>query len=214
MKWTTKEIELILSLIKVGKTYKEISIIVNRSETSIRSKLFNLGEKWTDYFSRTKSHICQQCGEEFTELNHIERKFCSKSCSTIFNNSKRGYKLKEVKQCLNCKKETKNKYCCNKCQGEYERKLIFEKIQNGDTTLYEKNYKNYLIHKYGEKCMKCGWSERHPITDKVPIQLEHKDGNSENNNLDNLELLCPNCHSLTETFGALNKGNGRKNRKR
>ena len=44
--------------------------------------------------------------------------------------------------------------------------------------------------------------------------MEHIDGNSENNNIENLELLCPNCHSLTPTFGALNKGKGRKNRKR
>ena len=62
--------------------------------------------------------------------------------------------------------------------------------------------------------MKCGWSERNPITKKVPIQMEHIDGNSENNSIENLELLCPNCHSLTPTFGALNKGRGRKNRKR
>ena len=39
--------------------------------------------------------------------------------------------------------------------------------------------------------------------------LEHIDGNSENNSLDNLKLLCPNCHSLTPTYKNLNKGNGR-----
>ena len=89
---------------------------------------------------------------------------------------------------------------------------IFEKIENGDTSLYERNYKKYLINKYGEKCMECGWCERNKKTGKIPIQLEHIDGHSENNRLDNLKLLCPNCHSLTETFGALNKGNGRKNR--
>jgi hypothetical protein len=43
--------------------------------------------------------------------------------------------------------------------------------------------------------------------------LEHKDGNSENHNLNNLELLCPNHHSLTPTYGALNKGNGRTKRR-
>ena len=38
------------------------------------------------------------------------------------------------------------------------------------------------------------------------------DGHSENNSLPNLKLLCPNCHSLTPTYGFLNKGNGRKKR--
>jgi 5-methylcytosine-specific restriction endonuclease McrA len=61
--------------------------------------------------------------------------------------------------------------------------------------------------------MDCGWCEINPITNKVPIQLEHIDGNSENNSLDNLKILCPNCHSLTPTFGALNKGNGRELRR-
>jgi 5-methylcytosine-specific restriction endonuclease McrA len=61
--------------------------------------------------------------------------------------------------------------------------------------------------------MKCGWKERHNLTGNVPIQLEHKDGDSNNNKIDNLELLCPNCHSLTDTFGYLNKGRGRNERK-
>jgi 5-methylcytosine-specific restriction endonuclease McrA len=61
--------------------------------------------------------------------------------------------------------------------------------------------------------MKCGWSEINPKSGKVPIQLNHINGNSEDNKLSNLELLCPNCHSLTPTFGMLNKGNGRKKRR-
>jgi hypothetical protein len=119
------------------------------------------------------------------------------------------------KECLNCgsKIPNRNVYCNNNCQGEHKRKLIFENIENGDTSLYINNYRNYLIFKYGEKCMECGWDKRNPITNNVPIQLEHIDGNSDNNSLDNLKLLCPNCHSLTPTFGALNKGNGRKLRR-
>lgn len=61
--------------------------------------------------------------------------------------------------------------------------------------------------------MECGWRERNKITGNVPIQLEHVDGNSNNHSLNNLKLLCPNCHSLTPTFGNLNNGNGRMKRK-
>jgi len=55
-----------------------------------------------------------------------------------------------------------------------------------------------------EKCECCGLSEWR----NAPIahQLHHKDGNRNNNRLDNLELLCPNCHSQTETFTGRNKG--------
>ena len=49
--------------------------------------------------------------------------------------------------------------------------------------------------------MDCGWCEKNKKTGNIPIQLEHIDGHSENNSLDNLKLLCPNCHSLTPTYG-------------
>jgi hypothetical protein len=121
---------------------------------------------------------------------------------------------KKEKRCLNCGSliPNRNVYCNNKCQGEYSTKITFTKIENGDTSFSTDTYKKYLINKFGNKCMKCGWNEINPTTGLVPIQLEHKDGNSENNNLDNLELLCPNHHSLTPTYGALNKGNGRTKR--
>jgi len=54
---------------------------------------------------------------------------------------------------------------------------------------------------------------RNTTTGIIPVQLEHKDGNSDNNHLSNLEILCASCHSLTPTFGALNKGNGRAQRR-
>jgi 5-methylcytosine-specific restriction endonuclease McrA len=62
--------------------------------------------------------------------------------------------------------------------------------------------------------MECGWNKMNSYTGKIPIQLEHIDGNSENNELSNLKLLCPNCHTLTPTWGGANKGNGRKNRRK
>lgn len=34
----------------------------------------------------------------------------------------------------------------------------------------------------------------------VPLELHHVDGNSNNNSLDNLQLLCPNCHALTKNY--------------
>jgi predicted HNH restriction endonuclease len=124
-----------------------------------------------------------------------------------------------MKICPNCEKivtKRNNKYCDAKCQVEFVNRIVYENIENGYTTLYlnHKTFKRHLIIKYGEKCMECDWDKINPLTGKVPIQLEHTDGNSDNNSLDNLKLLCPNCHSLTPTYGALNKGFGRKNRKR
>ena len=50
-------------------------------------------------------------------------------------------------------------------------------------------------------CCKLDTSMDQPI----PLELDHIDGNHQNNALDNLRLLCPNCHSLTPTFRGKNK---------
>jgi len=72
--------------------------------------------------------------------------------------------------------------------------------------------RRYLVWKIGEKCSHCGWCERHPKTGRVPVEVEHIDGNWKNNAAENLTLLCPNCHSLTPTFRGLNRGRGREKR--
>src|SRR5579862_6565739 len=53
---------------------------------------------------------------------------------------------------------------------------------------------------------------RNPTTGRVPIEVEHIDGDWQNNHLSNLTLLCPNCHALTPTFRGLNRGRGRAHR--
>ena len=66
--------------------------------------------------------------------------------------------------------------------------------------------KRVLILLRGNRCEKCGWCEVNPTTGKVPIQLHHEDGDHANNTPSNVNLLCPNCHSLTPNYMALNKG--------
>lgn len=48
---------------------------------------------------------------------------------------------------------------------------------------------------FKENCEMCGLSEW--IGYKIPLELHHKDNNHNNNNLENLQILCPNCHYLT-----------------
>ncbi|MFW6219729.1 MAG: HNH endonuclease signature motif containing protein [bacterium] len=221
-KWTSTELNKCINLLKEGKTYKEISLIVGRTSKSIKVKLNKNGYKFNNYKKSFFEIVrCLNCDIEFKSLISENRKFCSHSCSATYNNklkikrntkNRKNYHKRKKRICLNCGKITTNKYCNSKCQNDYRRNEIFKKIEAGDTTLNHKQYKKYLTHKYGEKCMECGWCEIHPITGNVPIEMEHIDGNSENNSLDNLKLLCPNCHSLTPTYKSLNIGNGRHKR--
>ncbi len=70
--------------------------------------------------------------------------------------------------------------------------------------------KKYLLKKFGNRCSECGWAKKHPITGVIPLEVDHVDGNAENNIESHLRLLCPNCHALTPFYKNLNKGNGRK----
>jgi len=225
IKWNINELNNAISLHNEGLKFAEIASKLNRTTKSIKEKLNNFGinNNKSIYCERKK---CLNCDIVFISLISEKRKFCSQSCSAIFNNKKRPIKEKnkitkkrirkkenKYYECLNCGKGVHNKYCSSKCQHEYKKNETYKKIENGDTSLYQKQYKLYLIYRFGEKCMKCGWNETNLITKKIPIELEHKDGNSENNKLDNLELLCPNCHSLTPTYKALNIGNGRFSRR-
>lgn len=49
-------------------------------------------------------------------------------------------------------------------------------------------------------CKKTTW-----LNKSIALELHHKDGNHENNNLSNLELLCPNCHAYTDTYRGKNQ---------
>jgi Zn finger protein HypA/HybF involved in hydrogenase expression len=54
------------------------------------------------------------------------------------------------------------------------------------------------------KCEKCKLSEW--LGTPIPIELHHIDGDHYNNDFDNLEILCPNCHTLTDNNSGKNKG--------
>lgn len=53
------------------------------------------------------------------------------------------------------------------------------------------------------QCTCCGGTEW--LGAPIPLELDHIDGNSDNNTLSNLRLLCPNCHALTPTYRGKNQ---------
>lgn len=125
--------------------------------------------------------------------------------------------------CLNCNKELvkhQTKYCCLDCQNEYIYKQYIDRWQNGleDGMRGELQISNhiekYLRNKFNNQCTQCGWHKINPYTNKIPLEVEHKDGNYKNNQEENLDLLCPSCHALTPTYKGANLNKGRSGRKK
>lgn len=136
-------------------------------------------------------------------------KYCSITCTLSAQRRPRA-------ECLNSCGRTvsirKNIYCSLQCMQSHRhgcrvRDFVARGGMLGHVPLHF--LASLLRELLGERCSKCGWAERHKITGRVPIEVEHIDGDWRNNQLQNLTLLCPNCHSLTATFRALNRGRGR-----
>ena len=138
---------------------------------------------------------CKQCGEEFYKKPSkiTENNYCSKQCH--YNSMKKG----TIIECLVCgipvyrapselaKSKTGQIFCSKKCQAEE---------QNGfGASNY--NYKGKDVQDYRVKafrfkehrCNRCGYNKLLDI-----LQVHHIDSDRSNNDLSNLEILCPNCH--------------------
>ena len=89
----------------------------------------------------------------------------------------------------------------------YTKEFFIESLKNGTCTLKPsrilKKLIEYNIKEY--RCEECGISEWNGK--EIILELHHKDGKHSNNKLENLQILCPNCHSQTENFRYKNRKN-------
>lgn len=175
-----------------------------------------------------KVQICEGCGKKHSG-EYGSGRFCSASCA-------RGYATRARREEINSRvsaklrgrmpaeatqehwfkpkelrsEEMKTKIATGVKASYFTRREAYLLLwKSGKAHPSEKRAKRLLIHEHGEKCQRCGWAEQNPYSNTIPIELEHKDGDYKNNRYENVELLCPNHHSLTSTFRGLNVGKGK-----
>lgn len=182
--------------------FQRIIDAANRGRIKQQEKLKRSQE---EYYNNPKK--CLTCSEIIPYEKKTENKFCNSSCSAIFSNLKR----KKKKTCLACENKINKgstKYCSLKCQQTYHFNQRLSDWVNGDYSTKSRNFfRRYLTETHGYKCSCCSISQWNGKS--IVLEIDHIDGNSENNRPENLRFICPNCHSQTDTYKARNIGKGR-----
>lgn len=129
----------------------------------------------------------------------------------IDENQSKAYMCRELK----CKPETLNSYL-KKMGIEYQGNQGMKGFSNNQYKTAAEYIKSTYVKSHvlkqklirdgikEEKCEICGISMWQGI--KLPLELHHKDNNHFNNEFDNLQILCPNCHSIQEGNSGANMG--------
>lgn len=164
------------------ETCEYISGYVNRSSLIKVRCLKHNHEFETAYENVARAnrahHICPFCQEEDRNKNKVELTcdYCGKK-----------YYVAPSKAI------GKFHFCCKECKDNAQRLGSGEQFNelrpNHYGTLGINNYRTYAFNFYPHQCAVCSWNEDEDI-----LEVHHIDENRQHNELDNLIILCPNCH--------------------
>lgn len=173
--------------------------------------------------------ICKKCGEDFKPQKGLIN-YCSLQCRnsrTLSDETKKKISIsirssKKFRDAMKDRKGICKKY--NKIQNKKkllntskEKKRLKKIINNRkeeilsadfDTLKFERR-RERIIYEQNGKCFKCKLDKWN--NENIPLELDHIDGNNKNNDRNNLEMLCPNCHAQTKTWRGRNKKNNTRN---
>jgi len=148
---------------------------------------------------------CKICDKEFyTKPFHTKKgwgKYCSIKCR-----SQAQYNGKWV-ECVYCRKKiyrtprdyrkskSKRFFCSFSCHCSWENKNVRCGTNAPNWIAGENAYRDIMRRSgISRKCIKCG------VDDKRVLSVHHKDGNRKNNQIENLEWLCRNCHYIIHWY--------------
>lgn len=150
--------------------------------------------------------VCEQCSKEFLKQERFVKKrkhhFCCSECSSLFSRKRVDvicavcYKKKELSQSKYDVCKSKTFFCSRKCQN-------IGQSANSDVDYLcnwkdgASSYRTRALDKYGKKCNECGYDEH-----EIALDVHHIDRNRDNNEIENLVVLCSRCHRLV-TFNII-----------
>lgn len=113
------------------------------------------------------------------------RVFCNQICY--------GISCRREKACIICKTSilsgANKKTCSRECSNKNRAGIVYKINTPKDKVKSQRSLKLRLLDQRGKNCERCSYSKQQIL------QVHHQDRNRKNNELENLELICPNCHA-------------------
>lgn len=203
---------------------------------SVCGDAFNIIEREYRFDSNKAYHCSRSCANKRIHTNETKRKIShSVKCRIIESggtlrehqqelNKTRGVYKKRMynNTCAVCGIDVGNKrkkFCCDAHKILYSKERVIknrnELYNKIEIMGYHNNtsvLKKYLIHKTGNLCSICGftgdWNGM-----SITMILDHINGHSSDNRLENVRLVCPMCDTQLPTFKSKNKKSDRVKRK-
>lgn len=140
-------------------------------------------------YKRNPNTVCSTCGKPiYKRPSQIEKNNGKVFCSVVCY----GISCRKEKPCIVCGKPilaSLHKRTCSRACSNKNRAGISYKINSPrDKVKSQQALKIRLLKDRGKNCERCSYA-KYEI-----LQVHHKDRNRNNNALENLELICPNCH--------------------
>lgn len=151
--------------------------------------------------------ICPKCGNEFIPKtkNGYTPKFCSRSCANSRNHTDATKSAISKKLRGHVASPEVKQYCKERLITALKERALY-KIENEkfENLSFPLKWRKIFDEQLG-KCAICGippeWNGN-----KLRFEVDHINGDRKNESRENLRLLCPNCHSQTETFSGNSSG--------
>lgn len=187
----------ILKLREEGKTYSEISNELNCNRSLVAF-----------YCNPNRFNIEKQKEKEESKIEY-EKIVCSlvskcnninQVCKSLGKNGTTN-SLRLIKNIIEKYNLDTSHFVIDYKNRNTPKKYSFDEIFCKDSKYKSKSRLKYLLIKWGikdEKCECCGCSEW--MNKPIPLQAHHKNGDNNDNRIENLQLLCPNCHSFTDNY--------------